>query len=1009
MATITTDTFLDGGVARTAGETWTCNGGKLIIRTDSRWHANAPAAMTGSLGSVTVSSTLGGGYEIDATAVRWLPFDAGSGNVPAIGTTITGGTSGANGYLLGVWASLTSAPTAVGAAMPATGFIKLREADAAYVDNDVLSGIGATANGADVQGWIEVVHLQTSNLTFPRLGTGFVTRGDWFYLDNTNGSAGQQIQIPTNGGGAGTLVPGVWIETSPGSGVYEQYPAITVAVGFNTTNYGTDARSKVVEAVANGIIRIGSDGTNNIGYVPPSGCKVRIPNIIGRQCVSGTDALNANPHATRTSRPEFATSTGGAVDIDGFICDWYCNFQSPYAVTVKHLCTVEVLNVSNCATAPWLEDGFNGIFTVQAVVALSVGSCLVGGTVRDWKAVRGDALSSGYCISFINCVGFDIDDITAIQQMYARNSNGFSVYFTLCLDCDIDGINQYNSKVYVSSSSGCAFKNIDHVDRIVGTTNATTGLYMVSLVNSSNCLVDGITFGMNGAIANVHPYSGVFYTTGNSGDIRLRNAGTIAAPLSGGTANSPASCYASGGNDTGVKVNNVWVDPLRSQTASVVVTSKDIIVENCGSMTTAHCQQLGVNSKLRGVRALQLAYAQSSVFGQHTADVFLSDTVGEIDFVANESTATTAPYVSLTLGGFGGFTSAGMCAMPTLGDELIIEMDYFALAHTAFANSAPTVGGTNTGNFSVKYQVDLNDGNGWNGTWTDLTGGNLSALTLDPSLGVKLKVQFVCTIADATNAIRGVQIPTVSTLVAQSSYQYPMDVATITLTGLTTNSRVQLYDMTNDVELYNDIVADTTLEYEAEYTADSTIQVRVMYQNGTLAKEFYETTGTLVRTGLDIAVTQENDSIYTANAVDGSAVTGIEIVDGTFLVEVDTGTVSLQEIYAYETYWLYTEEGIRDETRFITAIDQANYIFKDFKIKNVQAGVLPLVITGGYMKDSVTEEAIDVIDTSGGTIFLAPEHVTPFTPENSVTVTDLEVINRNVQKASLLIPATEDL
>lgn len=37
MATITTDTYLDGGTARTAGEAWTINSGaKFTIRTDTR-------------------------------------------------------------------------------------------------------------------------------------------------------------------------------------------------------------------------------------------------------------------------------------------------------------------------------------------------------------------------------------------------------------------------------------------------------------------------------------------------------------------------------------------------------------------------------------------------------------------------------------------------------------------------------------------------------------------------------------------------------------------------------------------------------------------------------------------------------------------------------------------------------------------------------------------------------------------------------------------------------------
>jgi hypothetical protein len=45
MATITTTTYLDDA-PRTAGEAMTINGGNLIIRTDTRVHANAPAGLT---------------------------------------------------------------------------------------------------------------------------------------------------------------------------------------------------------------------------------------------------------------------------------------------------------------------------------------------------------------------------------------------------------------------------------------------------------------------------------------------------------------------------------------------------------------------------------------------------------------------------------------------------------------------------------------------------------------------------------------------------------------------------------------------------------------------------------------------------------------------------------------------------------------------------------------------------------------------------------------------------
>ena len=54
IVTLTTDTYLDGA-ARTSGDSYNVNGCTFTIRTDTRWHANAPASMTGSLSGITVS------------------------------------------------------------------------------------------------------------------------------------------------------------------------------------------------------------------------------------------------------------------------------------------------------------------------------------------------------------------------------------------------------------------------------------------------------------------------------------------------------------------------------------------------------------------------------------------------------------------------------------------------------------------------------------------------------------------------------------------------------------------------------------------------------------------------------------------------------------------------------------------------------------------------------------------------------------------------------------------
>jgi hypothetical protein len=104
--------------------------------------------MTGTLGVITISSTAGGGVLLDGRDVRWMPYDTGTGTVPAIGTIITQG--GVEGYLLGVRADYVSAPVVVGGAMPTTGFLKFREVTGGSFVAGALAGIGASATSPDV-------------------------------------------------------------------------------------------------------------------------------------------------------------------------------------------------------------------------------------------------------------------------------------------------------------------------------------------------------------------------------------------------------------------------------------------------------------------------------------------------------------------------------------------------------------------------------------------------------------------------------------------------------------------------------------------------------------------------------------------------------------------------------------------------------------------------------------------------------------------------------------------
>mgnify|MGYP001810022771 CR=1 FL=1 len=794
MATITTAVYLEDA-ARTAGEAWTINGGTLTIRTDSRWHANSPASMTGSLAGVTISSSLGGQYKIDGTTVRWIPFDSGTGNVPAIGTSITQGA--VSGYLLGVWASITSAPTAVAAAMPASGFIKFREVTGGTFTSGALSGIGASATGPDVVGWIEVVHDQAIAITVPRLGK-FEVRGAWFDLGITTGSANQIVQLPTNGSTT-TYVPGLWIantDTPTTDDDYDFYPSI-YAAAMIAANLGTDIRSKFVSMETNGSCRIGHNGTTNIGYVPPAGRKIRIPNVFGRQCATGTRATNAIPNATAGTRPDFTTTSAGYIDIEYFNTDWYLLFAQPYYVKMNHVGTFDYINISECATALDIYDGGNGMSQTLDARTVTLTSNFAGGRIEKWDCPRHAAGTTDHAFEVLNCIGQTIKNCRSGVITYAR-STGMAYQFNQCYNITLENCSQFNANTVFTTCYDSIVRNHNHVDRYVGTTNTTTGIYVISiLAASNNILVDGVVFGFNNTIVNNHPYAGVI-NIGQSKNIKFRNFGSRSAILNGGSANIIGYIYVSGGNNQNIQGQRCYVIPTRTGSISTTNSDKNVLYEHIYGDFADTLTIADLNTKFKGGSGTNTTTGQGSVYGTHFFDVFTSDTVGRVVLAFNEPTTETS-YLVTTVAGTPQFTSAGNLVLNDVGDEVIIEMSYFALGHTGLSATAPTITGTNVsysanarwGNHDIYYQIDT--GSGWNGTWKNFTGANLNSESISASTGFKLKMRFVCAVASTTNLLTYISLLTTSTLSAQTDNLYPLDVSTVTLTGLQPGSEVRCY------------------------------------------------------------------------------------------------------------------------------------------------------------------------------------------------------------------------
>jgi hypothetical protein len=1053
MAAITTNQYLDGGTARTAGEAFAIgSGAKFTIRTDSRIHANAPASFLGSLGNPTFTD-IGGELFIDATAVRWLAYTGGSGNAPAIGTAITQG--GVSGYYLGCWASIGSAPTAVGSAIPASGFIKLREVTGGVYSAGALTGITATASGVDVAGWIEMAWDAGTNFVVGRVGK-FTTRGQWFDLGTTNGSVGQLIPTPTSSStSANNFCPGAFVETSPASGEYEFWQGLSSAANMwiktaigNAEGY-TDKRCKFVKAYAGGNIQFGEsvtmagtyatvagqastyadiaitgtytwsgdkvyvyaggtahlfqtgqqvyldfttgggvdgtytvtvvdaynytvalagsgtggdvtsrpgvtvtftahgyfegesiyadftsgtgvDGTYRIygvngantylieyphaaaltggnvtangrlqitatahtmaignevycdfttggatdgryimravaantidinypfsaaittsnvtlrwtlGHVPAAGCKVRIPNILWAECATAARATNTVPNVTIATRPEFATTSAGAIDLEKiYVFSGRSIFDQAYSVRLIDCAFSETLQITECATAIEVTNVGVGAYSAQDVKPLQLTSNFAGGTLGPFWGHRPTLGTSDHAAEAIYCNGITFNNIETGIIGYARSS-GYPMVITGSQNLTFNGLRVLNGYIPITTSVGITINDLDYNDRYIGRTSATTPFYAVTIgAGCDKITIDGVTFGMNNTVPDCHPYSGII-NPGGATNLKFRNIGTKDSYLrTGEWAANYAACalvIASSGNNNTMKVQKVFAGRLRTGLMTTVNSDKNVTVEQVLSVNPWLHSTLGVRTELiatlnansKGLTSgVEMSTGQTSVYGTHWLSLFRGNAIGAVLLAMNEPTAETLAYYTKDAGTVL-FNSAGGVEMRAIGAKATWEMPYFAQGHTGFGNVIPVMSGGTIANYRFYYQIDK--GAGYSALSAQLDAAGLQAALyaetgIDPAIGFRLKLTIQTTTANST-AITFLRLSTTTSLSAQQNINYPLDTATVAMTGLVTGSRVKATKVSDDTVLFNGAEAGGSISFQTEYIGAIRLEAR---------------------------------------------------------------------------------------------------------------------------------------------------------------------------------------
>jgi hypothetical protein len=266
-------------------------------------------------------------------------------------------------------------------------------------------------------------------------------------------------------------------------------------------------------------------------------------------------------------------------------------------------------------------------------------------------------------------------------------------------------------------------------------------------------------------------------------------------------------------------------------------------------------------------------------------------------------------------------------------------------------------------------------GNVTQATPTDLTGvtitGNLTFNTNTPITITLTNTTISGTVSNTGTGLVTITLASGSTIGTVGSNVVTQRFANVTAPNIIVGSRVQLYDTTNNVELFNGVLAGA-LNYQHTFVGNITVRLRATYQSGLTAKLPVEATGLLTATGLSFLNSQTDDGVYIGNLINGSTVTEYTPDYPNVQVDVAGGsTTTVQRLYNWSTYNETTADGIRYLFAAISAIDAVNYLIDqailDVKLDNT--GATPVVISGGVItrKDGTT-----VIAATSGSIQIDP-------------------------------------
>lgn len=217
--------------------------------------------------------------------------------------------------------------------------------------------------------------------------------------------------------------------TSGGSAIaYEQYPCAgtltcTAANWYPNENtrrgkvfWNTNATTSLT--LPTGVVRFGHDGTNSAGaYCPPSGRKIRIPNIFFTNCTTAARNQNVLPNATLATRYDFTTTGAGRIDIDKATMCWFPSIAQAYECKITNSGIMSQVNITEVPTQIVMKNVAIGqeaavVAVLPVTSGLNTGGMVLHNVVGTQAGTTGTTSANCFNINtasnveIVDCVGW---------------------------------------------------------------------------------------------------------------------------------------------------------------------------------------------------------------------------------------------------------------------------------------------------------------------------------------------------------------------------------------------------------------------------------------------------------------------------------------------------------------------------------------------------------------------------------------------------------------------------